>query len=55
MRALVEKARERISVLERQREDMDATLTELREIEQAASRHLETTESTRVAVEAEIP
>ncbi len=44
MRLLVDKARERISVLERQRVDIDATLTELRDIEQAASRHLETTQ-----------
>jgi len=42
MRILVDKARDRISALERQREDIDATLAELRDIELAASRHLET-------------
>ena len=42
MRVLVGKVRERIEALERQRDDLDATLTELNEIERAARRHLET-------------
>ncbi len=43
MRILVAKVHERIAGLERQRDDLEATLKELREIEQAARRHLDTT------------
>jgi DNA-binding transcriptional MerR regulator len=40
MRLLVAKVHERIAGLERQRDDLEATLKELREIERAARRHL---------------
>jgi DNA-binding transcriptional MerR regulator len=43
MRVLVAKVHERIAGLERQRDDLEETLSELREIEQAARRHLDTT------------
>ena len=43
MRVLVGKVHERIAVLERQRDDLEATLSELREIERAARRHLDIT------------
>ena len=43
MRLLVDKVHARIAALESQREDLDATLDELKEIEKAARRHLETT------------
>ncbi len=43
MRILVAKVHERIAGLERQRDDLEETLSELREIEQAARRHLDTT------------
>ena len=43
MRILVAKVHERIVGLERQRDDLEATLKELREIERAARRHLDTT------------
>ena len=43
MRILVAKVHERIAGLERQRDDLEATLKELREIEKAARRHLDTT------------
>ncbi len=54
MKALVDKARERISALERQRDDIDATLAELKDIVLAARRHLETAagEGTEPAPEA---
>ena len=42
MRGLLGKVRERIETLEQQRDDLDATLSELNEIEAAARRHLET-------------
>lgn len=41
MHRLVEKVRDRIATLERQRKDLEATLRELTEIEQAAQRHLD--------------
>ena len=40
MRVLVDKVGERIAVLEQQRRDIDATMTELRDIVTAAERHL---------------
>ncbi len=43
MHLLVGKVRDRIEALESQRKDLDATLEELKEIEMAASRHLEAT------------
>jgi DNA-binding transcriptional MerR regulator len=43
MRLLVDKVRDRIEALERQRDDLEATLMELREIENAARRHLKVT------------
>ena len=43
MHLLVGKVRDRIEALESQRKDLDATLEELKEIEIAASRHLEAT------------
>ena len=43
MRILVAKVHERIAGLERQRDDLEETLSELREIEKAARRHLDTT------------
>jgi DNA-binding transcriptional MerR regulator len=43
MRVLVAKVHNRIAGLERQRDDLEATLKELREIEQAARRHLHPT------------
>ncbi len=43
MRALIAKVRERIAVLEGQRNDLEATLKELRGIEHAARRHLDET------------
>ena len=43
MRLLVDKIRDRIEALERQRDDLEATLIELREIETAARRHLKVT------------
>jgi len=43
MRVLVAKVHERIAGLERQRDDLEETLSELREIEKAARRHLDTT------------
>jgi DNA-binding transcriptional MerR regulator len=43
MRILVAKVHERIVGLERQRGDLEATLKELRDIEKAARRHLDTT------------
>ena len=46
MRVLIGKVRERIAVLERQRDDLEATLRELSEIERAARRHLDTTTDT---------
>ncbi len=45
MRRLINKVRNRIETLERQRKDLDATLDELNEIETAASRHLDATVS----------
>ncbi|MDH3593253.1 MAG: MerR family DNA-binding transcriptional regulator [Rhodospirillales bacterium] len=42
MRLLVAKVHERIAGLERQRDDLEETLSELREIEKAARRHLDT-------------
>ena len=41
MRTLIAKVRERITVLEGQRDDLEATLRELRSIEHAARRHLD--------------
>jgi DNA-binding transcriptional MerR regulator len=41
MHRLIEKVRERLAILERQRSDLEATLRELGEIEQAAQRHLD--------------
>ncbi len=43
MRVLVEKVHVRIIALERQRDDLDATLDELKEIEKAARHHLDIT------------
>ena len=40
MHRLVGKVRDRIATLERQRDDLEATLQELTEIEQAAQAHL---------------
>ena len=44
MRVLVEKVHARITALESQREDLDATLGELKEIEKSARHHLDITE-----------
>ena len=41
MHRLVEKVRDRIAALESQRNDLEATLQELTEIEQSAQRHLD--------------
>ena len=43
MQVLVDKVHARITALESQREDLDATLDELKEIEKAARHHLEIT------------
>jgi uncharacterized coiled-coil protein SlyX len=42
MRKLVGKAEERLAALEQQRKDIDATITELQDIINAAERHLAT-------------
>jgi len=43
MRVLVDKVHSRIVALERQRDDLDATLEELREVEKSARHHLRLT------------
>lgn len=43
MRVLVKKVQDRIAALERQRDDLDATLAELRGIEEAARHHIDAT------------
>ncbi len=47
MRVLVKKVQDRIAALERQRDDLDATVAELREIEEAARHHIDATDPDR--------